>query len=296
MTSGKLPYLNLGCGPNYHRSWVNLDLNPPAPEVTRWNLEKGVPFSPETFEVVYHSHLLEHLPKPRAEALISECARILKPGGIIRIAIPDLEAIARAYLDKLESALKGNAGAHADYEWMLLELLDQGGRDRPGGEMESYLSRETIENREFVLSRIGSEGEGLMSSPKAPNRDNRFLKRLASKSLLQIATKLRAEGFTGILWRLRAALASLLVFATAGKAGLRAFRVGLFRSSGETHQWMYDRYSLSVLLERSGFSEIKVCRHDESRIPDFFSFALDSADGRSRKPDSLYIEAVKRRT
>ena len=65
-----------------------------------------------------------------------------------------------------------------------------------------------------------------------------------------------------------------------------------FQESGETHKWMYDRFSLRVLLERAGFSEARVCRADESKIPDFNSYLLDlNEDGTARKPDSLFMEA-----
>jgi hypothetical protein len=233
----------------------------------------------------------------QGEGLIAECARILKPGGILRIAVPDLERIARLYLEKLEDAAKGKQGAHADYEWMLLELLDQTVRERAGGEMETYLSRKQIENIDFVLSRIGTEGKGLIAKAEPGNRfsqKNRFLKRLASKSPQQILAKIRAEGFRGLSWRVRTAISSIFVFLISGRAGLSAFRSGLFRSGGEIHQWMYDRYSLTRLLEKFGFQDIRICRHDESRIPDYSRYGLDSVEGNARKPDSLYIEAVKK--
>ena len=57
---------------------------------------------------------------------------------------------------------------------------------------------------------------------------------------------------------------------------------------------MYDRWSLRVLLERTGFHEIKVCAASESQISDFDRYRLDlNADGSVRKPDSLFMEARK---
>ena len=71
-------------------------------------------------------------------------------------------------------------------------------------------------------------------------------------------------------------------------------QVAEFRASGEVHKWMYDRYSLSVLLNQAGFHQFKVCACNESQIPAFNSYLLDiNADGTIRKPDSLFVEARK---
>jgi hypothetical protein len=73
-----------------------------------------------------------------------------------------------------------------------------------------------------------------------------------------------------------------------------ALRIGTFRLSGEVHQWMYDRYSLSVLLRNAGSHNIHQCRADESSIPDFNRYGLDlEPAGSIRKPDSLFMEAAK---
>jgi hypothetical protein len=56
---------------------------------------------------------------------------------------------------------------------------------------------------------------------------------------------------------------------------------------------MYDRVSLKRLLEESGFTRIRVCSAFESRISGFASFGLDVINGAVRKPDSLFMEAVK---
>ena len=70
--------------------------------------------------------------------------------------------------------------------------------------------------------------------------------------------------------------------------------LGRFRRSGEVHLWMYDRYSLGRLLENSGFIGIRQCCADESYMFGFSSFDLDTlSDGTVRKPDSLFMEAIR---
>jgi hypothetical protein len=56
---------------------------------------------------------------------------------------------------------------------------------------------------------------------------------------------------------------------------------------------MYDRVSLKRLLEECGFTHVRVCTAYESRIEGFASYGLDIVDGRVRKPDSLFMEAIK---
>jgi hypothetical protein len=71
-------------------------------------------------------------------------------------------------------------------------------------------------------------------------------------------------------------------------------QIAKFRESGEIHQWMYDRFSLSRLLRQAGFAEDRVCAAGQSGIPNFNSYGLDlTADGAVRKPDSLFMEAAK---
>jgi predicted SAM-dependent methyltransferase len=54
-------------------------------------LEYGLPFGDETVDVIYSSHALEHMFREEAEALLRDARRALKPGGLIRIAVPDVE-------------------------------------------------------------------------------------------------------------------------------------------------------------------------------------------------------------
>jgi predicted SAM-dependent methyltransferase len=102
--------LNVGCGANAREGWVNLDLNPGAAGVLACDVSQGLPFDPGVFDAVYCSHVLEHLPKAEAPALVAECLRVLRPGGIARFVVPDLEAIVRLYLRSLDRALLGRPG------------------------------------------------------------------------------------------------------------------------------------------------------------------------------------------
>jgi SAM-dependent methyltransferase len=62
------------------------------------NLVKGLPFEDNSVDAGYHSHLLEHLDRETAPKFLREILRVLKPGGRLRIVVPDFEEAARAYL------------------------------------------------------------------------------------------------------------------------------------------------------------------------------------------------------
>ena len=57
-----------------------------------------IPLPSASVEFVYSSHMLEHLDKADARLFLAEVRRILKPGGMVRIAVPDIELIIRKYL------------------------------------------------------------------------------------------------------------------------------------------------------------------------------------------------------
>jgi SAM-dependent methyltransferase len=73
-----------------------------------YNLEYGIPLPRECADYVYTSHFLEHLSKRHGARLLAEAFRVLRPAGIIRIAVPDLEQMIDAYhAGQKEAALDG---------------------------------------------------------------------------------------------------------------------------------------------------------------------------------------------
>jgi SAM-dependent methyltransferase len=123
--------LNLACGYRMHRDWNNLDFSPLArlaryprlasflrragilsekryrriehidPDIVIWDLRKGIPYPDNTFHAVYHSHFLEHLDTSASELFLRECYRVLRPGGVLRIVVPNLEYYINLYNSSL---------------------------------------------------------------------------------------------------------------------------------------------------------------------------------------------------
>lgn len=275
------PKLNLGCGYRFHPDWINLDLVPADPQVQQHDLLAGIPFGNESVSAVYHSHLLEHLNPTDGRRLIEECFRVLLPGGILRIVVPDLERIAELYLARHRAACEGKVEAQADYHWIKLELLDQLVRSKSGGEMGSYINNPQISNLDFVQSRLGSEVQQCIQTRQA----SRNCPQPQSRTLAcRVGRLLR-----GVRWQLtRATIRALL-----GKRYLSAFEEGVFRNQGEVHRWMYDRFSLSELCQSVGFENPRVYDAFSSQIENFSKYQLDGGSNQVFKPDSLFLECRK---
>ena len=158
--------LNLGCGNTFHPEWVNIDFHDHGGAVIAYDLRLGIPFADNTFDVVYHSHVLEHFSREGGKKFLAECFRVLKPGRLLRLAVPDLEGVARAYLQAVSDARNGSVGAMARHEWMIIELIDQMTRQKSGGEMLRYWQRDPIPEEAFMLARSGSEAKNYIKKFK----------------------------------------------------------------------------------------------------------------------------------
>lgn len=119
--------INVGCGMSPTPGWVNIDNSPSVrlaglPRLTstldklnvlpqgskryiewcksndvRYGTALDLPVSDNSVDVIYTSHMVEHLDKATAQAFLAEALRALKPDGIIRIAVPDLERFVDMY-------------------------------------------------------------------------------------------------------------------------------------------------------------------------------------------------------
>jgi predicted SAM-dependent methyltransferase len=288
--------MNIGCGTVCHPDWINLDIHPSGSHVRRWDAKEGLPCGDGEVEVCYASHVIEHLHPADAEGLLRQCHRVLKNRGIVRIVVPDLEGLVREYVSVLGRVDRGDTQAFADHEWIIMELLDQMVRTRSGGEMLRYLMSGAVPNETYVKSRIGADAEDMItrgpaSTESHPSAIQRGVGRRLRDAVLR--SKNLRNLLTGFAKYAGEELSILLCGSLLGKQGREAIREALFRTSGECHRWMYDRVSLQRLLERSGFSQVRVCTAVESQIEGFASYGFDVVKGRIRKPDSLYMEAVK---
>lgn len=123
--AGPWTILNLGCGSKTSPACVNIDWsirfrlmrNPVVracvlpfldaqqvekvrrlDRVTLGNLRKGIKWPSNSVDAVYHSHVLEHIDRESVMSFLLEIRRVLKPGGVHRVVVPDFQRLARAYL------------------------------------------------------------------------------------------------------------------------------------------------------------------------------------------------------
>jgi len=118
-----VPYLNFGAG-NPVEGWLNVDsspwfLLPRSAHVVlaalhlsersaafaratyawvRFVPDRPLPLPAESFEAVYCSHVLEHMPAYAIPHLLTEFHRVLKPGGVVRVLTPNPETAAQTVL------------------------------------------------------------------------------------------------------------------------------------------------------------------------------------------------------
>lgn len=223
----------------------------------------------------YSSHVVEHLSPQEAATFFTEQNRVLRPGGIIRVVVPDLEAICRNLVKFVDESRRDVPGAKNRLQYTYLELFDQTVRSRSGGELLAMWRNCPQGLEDFVQSR---SGKVLQST------------RCASGSGSRPTVAFHFEK----LWR-RAREAALggLGFLFFGSLGWRAVREGLFRQRGEIHRAMYDEVRLAGMLEAAGFHDVRRVGPTESRLPGFDAYELDAVNGQARKPDSMYLEACK---
>lgn len=268
--------LNLGCGTKYHKKWINIDYHSNNKYVKAYNLLKGIPYKENSIHVVYSSHLIEHFSKADAERCIKDCYRVLKLGGIIRVATPDLEKIVSNYQKYIKLALRNIPKAEFRYDWSMIEMYDQTVREYSGGEMGKLYQQKNIEDPNFIYKRVGFKIEDMQVDPKIK------LKRKVISVAGKLINILSYFNPNDIL--LRFILGRNYIY----------YNLGKFRRSGEIHLWMYDRFSLARLLKNNGFKNIKVCTAFESNISEWNSYYLDiNKDGTVYKPDSFYMEGIK---
>lgn len=87
--------LNLGCGHDRLDGWVNVDSHTAA-DVDADML--ALPFDNDAADEIYCSHALEHLSFYEAPRALREMLRVLRPGGKLRVAVPNLDFVAAVWL------------------------------------------------------------------------------------------------------------------------------------------------------------------------------------------------------
>lgn len=127
--------VNIGCGATPTPGWANFDNSPTVwlarhptllkilsgaglmadhqlefarvvreQEISRADATRKIPLPDRSAAAVYSSHMFEHLDRAEAASFLAEVQRVLAPGGVLRLAVPDLWRLARRYVEETRSA------------------------------------------------------------------------------------------------------------------------------------------------------------------------------------------------
>lgn len=253
-----------------YKEWNNVRFtllpHPPEAGIHQRDIRQPLPFPDQVFDAVYANHVLEHLTPAEGSRFVGELLRMLKPGGICRIVVPDLESTCREYLDCLATGLSDPSEQNLKrYRFAVLALIDQMVRDDSGGLLLELLKRGDFDV-EQVRRRSGDVFEKYFP-PRQPE-----------PTLLQ---------------KIRTHSPRLLAYEILRRAKLALIRNDP-RKTREANKWMYDRLSLRHLLEQAGFNQFSVRSHGDSEIPDWDRYNFDKSNrGDYPIEPSQYVEARK---
>jgi predicted SAM-dependent methyltransferase len=92
--------LNLGCGPTARLGWINCDIDPwPGVNIVT-NITKNIPLADNSMDYIVSIHVLPEIPYRDLDDVLQQIHRILKPGGVVRLSLPDADLAIQAYLNQ----------------------------------------------------------------------------------------------------------------------------------------------------------------------------------------------------
>ena len=169
------------------------------------NIARGIPFAAGSVDAVYHSHFLEHLDRDVAVSFMAEVWRVLRPGGIQRIVVPDLEKVCQDYLAHLARA-DHDAAEAARHDAYVAQIVEQSVRKVPFGTDRHTRLRRTLERTLFGDARQRGETHQWLYDR------------------VNLAALLRAAAFTDI---------AIMTFRTSSIPGWDRFRLDLDDAGAE---------------------------------------------------------------
>jgi predicted SAM-dependent methyltransferase len=148
--------LNLGCGLDIRRGYINIDVRRTGPNVLVMDLEREFlrPFPDESAEEVVCKDFLEHLSWRVVEDFLRDVHRVLRRGGRLLIQCPDLEAIAKKVILDPSFKYGGLEG------WRAISFWVYGAQDYPENAHRAGFTQPTMR---ALLERVGFKVERLES-------------------------------------------------------------------------------------------------------------------------------------
>lgn len=160
-------FLHLGCGPNVFEGFVNVDKFVQKPGIKSWDIGK-IPLPENSVDSIYSSHSLEHLNIRDGIKALRNWYKILREGGTLYLAVPDLREICK----KMATDSKENVqswwiytlfGYQAPTESKGLDVPDEPGQYHMSGYTGETLKHELIGAGFDEINMFGYDGYGTPS-------------------------------------------------------------------------------------------------------------------------------------
>ena len=91
--------LHIGCGDNILSGWLNSDYYPHSAAILHLDATKTFPLGNNEFDYIFSEHMIEHISYSQGLLMLTECFRVLKEEGTIRLSTPDLSFLIDLYKD-----------------------------------------------------------------------------------------------------------------------------------------------------------------------------------------------------
>jgi predicted SAM-dependent methyltransferase len=173
----KKEYLDIGCGPQMHEHCLNLDYSWREGLDLCWDVTRGLPLPTASMRGIFSEHCLEHLPFGAVPAVLAECWRVLKPGGVFRLIVPDGELYLRGYAAIADGASLRLPYADGDaWQGMYTPMMSINRIFRDHGHLFIY----DFETLERLLAKAGFSG--IAKCKFNEGRDSKLLIDTASRA------------------------------------------------------------------------------------------------------------------
>jgi len=270
---GKKQFLNVGCGDIFIDSpeWINIDWAPKNRKIIKANLLQPLKFPSQSFDLIYTSHFVEHISRDKLNAFLTEMKRLLKDGGILRIAAPDFEYLTRKYINLIDSS------EYEKSQFITAQILDQCVRKRSGGSIPDWYSRAS-KNPELL--KFIKEVNGHRFNPRVISVNSGTLLLEKMLDFRKVFGKLRKIYIESVLKLLPDSFVETQVSLT---------------EPGENHAWVYDFFYLRNNLQEAGFSSVMKMSASTSNLIDFpyKSLDTDSLEIPIKGKETMFIEAIR---
>lgn len=91
--------LHLGAGYRRLPGFVHVDKRPETEPDILADVANVSGIGDNSAEIIYACHLLEHIPRPKVQEVLAEWRRVLAPGGVLRLSVPDFAKLAELYFE-----------------------------------------------------------------------------------------------------------------------------------------------------------------------------------------------------